>query len=436
MNQNHIIAYDYLSQAQQALKAGDRKIAQEYCDLAKQVAPDLEEVWLLQASLAAPQESITFLEKALAINPGSERAKRGMLWAQNRLKHDQALEPAISAAMSNEPIEDIPGEATAPAAVFTSTVEEDHTPQEDGEAATEPIEEIPATAQTSPRMQKVAGFNSRTWITLASVAVVVGLILAGWFYRDLISGTINILLNGGNADAPWSDADLPELASATPISATQTQSKPSAPLVVATQTKVPTALPSLTSSATSVPTQEPTATTQPSATPVLVTVTPDPIFAGQPSPTPLPTDTAEPTFEPYATPTVTVYDQDLPADVVTSFGERWIDVNLSQQMVYAYEGDTLVNSFLTSTGTWEHPTVTGQYNVYVKYSYTDMSGADYYLANVPNTMYFYDGYAIHGTYWHNNFGTPMSHGCVNLSIPDSAWVFQWASVGTLVNVHY
>ena len=105
-------------------------------------------------------------------------------------------------------------------------------------------------------------------------------------------------------------------------------------------------------------------------------------------------------------------------------------------MVYAYEGDQLVNSFVASTGTWEYPTVTGQYNVYVKYPYTDMSGVDYYLADVPNTMYFYKGYAIHGTYWHSNFGTPMSHGCVNLSIPDSAWVFEFATVGTLVNVHY
>jgi lipoprotein-anchoring transpeptidase ErfK/SrfK len=51
-------------------------------------------------------------------------------------------------------------------------------------------------------------------------------------------------------------------------------------------------------------------------------------------------------------------------------------------------------------------------------------------------MYFYDGYGIHGTYWHNNFGTPMSHGCVNLTIEDSAWMFDFASVGTVVFVHY
>ena len=105
-------------------------------------------------------------------------------------------------------------------------------------------------------------------------------------------------------------------------------------------------------------------------------------------------------------------------------------------MVYAYRGTELVNSFLVSTGTWDHPTVTGQYRIYVKYEYTDMSGPGYYLTNVPYTMYFYDGYGLHGTYWHNNFGTPMSHGCVNLRTEDAQWLFEFASVGTPVNVHY
>ena len=115
---------------------------------------------------------------------------------------------------------------------------------------------------------------------------------------------------------------------------------------------------------------------------------------------------------------------------VAGDGTHWIDVNLTQQMVYAYSGNTVMNSFLVSTGTWQYPTVTGQYHIYVKLRYTDMSGADYYLPNVPFTMYFYQGYGLHGTYWHHNFGTPMSHGCVNLSIPDSEWLYNFSSVGT------
>jgi lipoprotein-anchoring transpeptidase ErfK/SrfK len=117
-------------------------------------------------------------------------------------------------------------------------------------------------------------------------------------------------------------------------------------------------------------------------------------------------------------------------------GVRWIDVNLSQQRLYAYEGDTVVASFLVSTGVRQTPTVTGQYHIYTKLLSTTMSGEGYYLPNVPYTMYFYKGYGIHGTYWHNNFGHPMSHGCVNMYTPDAKWMFNWASVGTLVNVHY
>ena len=66
----------------------------------------------------------------------------------------------------------------------------------------------------------------------------------------------------------------------------------------------------------------------------------------------------------------------------------------------------------------------------------DMSGPDYYLPQVPYTMYFYKGYAIHGTYWHNNFGHPMSHGCVNMRTDDAAWLFNWASIGTPVVTHW
>src|SRR5258708_32551626 len=96
----------------------------------------------------------------------------------------------------------------------------------------------------------------------------------------------------------------------------------------------------------------------------------------------------------------------------------------------------VVNSFLVSTRPWLHSTRAGQLHIYIKCRYKDMSGPGYFLPNVPWTMFFYQGYALHGTYWHCNFGTPMSHGCVTLSIPDAEWLYNWASVGTLVNVHY
>ncbi len=173
---------------------------------------------------------------------------------------------------------------------------------------------------------------------------------------------------------------------------------------------------------TPTPTKTATITPTPTNTPTLTpTMTP--------TPTDTPTETPTPTDTPYPT------EEDVFEYPSTGNGERWIDVSLSDQMVYAYEGDIIVNAFLVSTGTWQHPTVTGEYYIYVKYLYTDMAGPGYYLPDVPYTMYFYDGYGLHGTYWHSNFGTPMSHGCINLSIPDAEWLYYWADVGTLVNIH-
>lgn len=116
--------------------------------------------------------------------------------------------------------------------------------------------------------------------------------------------------------------------------------------------------------------------------------------------------------------------------------ERWIDVNLSLQQIYAYEGNSVVNSFVVSTGVYGTPTVTGEYRIYAKVPMQDMSGPGYYLRDVPWVMFFYEDYGFHGTYWHHNFGTPMSRGCINLTIDDAAWLYNWASVGTRVSIHY
>jgi lipoprotein-anchoring transpeptidase ErfK/SrfK len=114
---------------------------------------------------------------------------------------------------------------------------------------------------------------------------------------------------------------------------------------------------------------------------------------------------------------------------------RWIDVDLSRQMVTAYEGTAPVRTVTVSTGLPHTPTPVGQFRIWVKFRYDDMVGPGYYLSDVPYTMYFHGGYGLHGTYWHNNFGHPMSHGCVNLPTPEAEWLFHWAEVGTLVNVH-
>ncbi|MFQ6058750.1 MAG: LysM peptidoglycan-binding domain-containing protein [Anaerolineae bacterium] len=111
---------------------------------------------------------------------------------------------------------------------------------------------------------------------------------------------------------------------------------------------------------------------------------------------------------------------------------KWIDVDLSTQTLVAYEGDRAVYSCRVSTGRAWTPTPTGRFSIQAKSLSQTMSGPGYYFRNVPHVMYFYRSYALHGTYWHNNFGQPMSHGCINLSQADAAWLYDWAGIGTLV----
>jgi len=115
---------------------------------------------------------------------------------------------------------------------------------------------------------------------------------------------------------------------------------------------------------------------------------------------------------------------------------RYIDINLSEQTLYAFEGSNQVNSFLVSTGRRGYATPTGEFHIYGKDRYTLMDGPDYYLPNVPFVSWFLGDYSIHGTYWHHNFGHVMSHGCVNAPTDQAEWIFNWADIGTPVYIHY
>ncbi len=115
--------------------------------------------------------------------------------------------------------------------------------------------------------------------------------------------------------------------------------------------------------------------------------------------------------------------------------QRWIEVNLRTQRLIAWEGKTWVDAKVISSGKAATPTLTGVFEIQDKYRTTVMRGADYEVPDVPHAMFYDGGYAIHGVYWHNNFGTPMSHGCVNMSENAAAWLFGWARVGTPVVIH-
>jgi len=154
---------------------------------------------------------------------------------------------------------------------------------------------------------------------------------------------------------------------------------------------------------------------------------------------PLPQPPGVPVFDPERFPRAPALVRTPPAGAPVQ-ETKWIEVDLSQQALRAWEGDRLVFSTLVSTGLPQYPTPVGTFRVYVKVRYERMRGGtpgiDYYaLPNVPHTMYFYRGYALHGAYWHNNFGHPMSHGCVNLPLDAAAWLYDWTPLGTVVWIH-
>jgi lipoprotein-anchoring transpeptidase ErfK/SrfK len=333
-----------LENARTAYHQGNQSKTRYWARLAASINPDIEEPWLWLAAVSSPRASVAYLQKALAINPNSVRAREGMHWAVKRVRLEpQPPTPKVAMAIATAPTQK-------------------------------------PTALTRHRVSTI------WWVTAFLMLAVIS--------SALVSPAMGFNIN--------SFFSKPEVLMAHQVGVVKASNTP-------TPSNTPTITPTPTPTNTPTPTPTDTPTSTPTETPTL---------------TPVPTETQVPTQEPIG--------NDPPID----YSGRWIDVDLSRQLTFAYEGDVLVNSFLVSTGTWEHPTVTGQYHIYVKYVYADMSGPGYYLPDVPYVMYFYSGYGLHGTYWHSNFGTPMSHGCINLTIPDAEWLFYWAEVGTLVNIHY
>ena len=393
MNMKFIEAREHIAQAREAMRRGDREIARGLGERAALLAPEMEDAWLiLAASDPDPQEALAYARKALEINPQSARARRGVDWASGVVL-------SLSKDRLNQPVSENSGAQSSQSDIAANP------------ARMQAYQTALALPRSNPR--------GRNWL-LALFLIGAGCIAFGfialfaWTNPALAS-----IVSGIDAPAPtqetlWASVDIPK---PTPIDAS---------LFAAQAADTPTSAP--TSAPTDVPTSAPTD-----------------------APTSIPTEA--PTFIPEATETPGVLAMEVVLDTPTSAyvppaeaqqaqypakgnGARWIDVNLSEQRVYAYEGDVIVNSFLVSTGTARTPTVTGKFKIWIKLKSTTMRGPGYYLTNVPYTMYFHKGYGLHGTYWHNNFGTPMSHGCVNLSIPDSEWLYYWAMEGTTVNVHY
>ena len=123
-------------------------------------------------------------------------------------------------------------------------------------------------------------------------------------------------------------------------------------------------------------------------------------------------------------------------------GEKWVDLNLSNKTVTAYEGATVVHGPVSIVdGGAATPTVTGTYKVYLQYESQTMrglepNGNEYVAENVPWVSYFYESFAFHGAGWRSSFGYSDSHGCVNMPVPEAQWLYNWLDTNTVVQSHY
>jgi hypothetical protein len=111
-------------------------------------------------------------------------------------------------------------------------------------------------------------------------------------------------------------------------------------------------------------------------------------------------------------------------------GEYWVDVDITKKVLYLYNGSQAMMATYISSGAKETPTIIGTYNVWLKLKKTRMTGRppiathEYDLPNVPWVMYYKGSYSIHGTYWHDDFGTERSSGCTNVTQGDSKFIFD------------
>jgi lipoprotein-anchoring transpeptidase ErfK/SrfK len=373
MNTDILKAREHIAKAREALQRGDQEAAWQLGRQASLIAPRMEDGWLvLTASDPHPKKALAYARKALEINPESSRARRAWEWALARVEEQKPRKVLVKQSVSASLSLSQPGG----------------------------IAGFPKQTQKGRR-------NWLYFVLSAGIGLLVfGLLGLFVLARPVLASIAStITASAPTQEILWAPADIPKpVVTPLDVSVFGSQNQP-----LDTTSSVPSEMPALDEP------EEPAALPEATATPgtMVMEIVEEEVLRES--------DSAE-----------SEQSQDSPV----GNGGRWIDVNLSEQRVYAYEGDVVVNSFLVSTGVAQTPTVTGKYKIYVKVRIQDMSGPGYYLQDVPWVMFFYDEYGFHGTYWHNNFGTPMSRGCVNLTINDAEWLYNWASVGTVVNIHY
>jgi LysM repeat protein len=407
-----------IQQAQQALEKGDRCSARRWAGQAAALRPDLEEAWLILAALASPPASVAYLEQALRLNPGSRRALAGLEWAQRRLR---------STAESTR--------AKAPLA----------------EAASRPPEWLSVPGGSS--QEKERGELPRRVALLRAFAVLILVIV-------LASQTSKAGPHGGQFDLV-----SVEIVTATPLPGTmaaamsttrETPTGTSTPTMIAsatptrTRTPHPTLTPTNTPTSTPAPTQMPTETSvPPTPTSISYVVKPGDTLAKIAAAYDLSVQdlvTANNLSNPaliQVSQTLTIPPAGLPITTAIPPGPKHILVNLSEQRLYAMQGEQVVYDFRVSTGR-NDSTLPGTFSILNKNprAYSDPWGfwmpywmGIYYAGpNLQNGIHALPVLLNGTTIWGDQLGTPVSYGCIVLDTADAQLLYYWAGLYTPVEI--
>jgi LysM repeat protein len=436
-----------IQNAYRALLAGDKSAARRWAQQAAALAPAREEAWLILGFVASPRASLAYMEQAMRLNPGSQRAAAGLRWAQQRLAQPTPplVQPGPSSAPSISPGAQPPQPIPHPLAAISPAVQ----------ALPQPEETIQPASRALPLR--------RLPFALPAAAILVVVCLAWWVTRP-----------GAN-----SNAQVPSLQPRVTLANASATS-------LASPTALRTASPTAFQPVTRTSTQTAAATSTPTAT---FTATPLPTFTSTSTPTlPPPTPTAVP---PTATATLSIYavqrgdtlskiaaklGVDLNALISANHlanpsmiavglklvvpqggyvpaatsgspaapaadGKKRILVSISEQHLYAYEGDKLVFSFVASTGRGGG-TATGSFSILDKIpnAWSDPWGfwmphwmGIYYAGpNLENGIHALPVLTNGQTLWGSQLGTPITYGCVVLGADETRQLFDWANIGTPV----
>ena len=359
MTPNPISVNQAIQKANQAFHHGDKAAARQWAQMAVALAPHDEDSWLILAAVSTPQASVEYIKQALTINPESERALRGLRWAQDRL--------ARLAPVTPQP----PPKAEIPELL----------------AATQPT-------STSGKPKAIIRKSSGLWMTVLPV-ILLALVFVALLVATLWPGNVSRALAVIRSETTF--VPVPSVIAA----ASQTKSGPDwsvAAIVKPTYT--------LPATATNIPTATPTPTALPTDAPVVESTT-------------------------------------APAEPVADNG-KYILVSISEQHLYAYQDNQLVYSFIASTG-MHNATRTGVFHVLDKIPNAYGSTWDLWM---PNWMgIYYAGTLENGIHalpilsngvqlWGGYLGTPISYGCVVIGVEEAQLLYNWADVGTTVEIKY